>query len=62
MNVFSASAPSWLARSINPDLLEGGLASRVVWVVSEKRKQLIAWPEEDDDVQNVYHTMEETSE
>lgn len=45
LNFLGASAPSWLARSINPDVLEGGFASRVIWVVSEKRKQRVAWPE-----------------
>ncbi len=41
---FSASTPSWLLRSINPDVIAGGLTSRMLFVVSEKRKKRVAWP------------------
>jgi hypothetical protein len=53
-NVFcsflSASTPSWLLRAVNPDVIEGGFTSRVIFVVSEKPKGLIPWPEKQDDV------------
>lgn len=49
-NVFcsflSASTPSWLLRAVNPDVIEGGFTSRVVFIVSEKPKGLIPWPED----------------
>lgn len=48
-NVFvsflSASTPSWLLRAINPDVIEGGFTSRVLFIVSEKPKQYVALPE-----------------
>lgn len=43
----SASTPSWLARSVNPNVVEGGFTSRVIFVHAERRKQPVAWPEED---------------
>jgi len=50
MNLIAACAPSWLARSIHPDLLEGGFASRIMWVVSENRKRVVPWPSVDDNI------------
>ena len=48
-NVFvsflSASTPSWLLRAVNPDVIEGGFTSRVVFVVSEQPKRRSPWPE-----------------
>ena len=48
MNVYptllSASAPSWLIKSINPEVVEGGFTSRTIFVHSERRKKRIAWP------------------
>jgi hypothetical protein len=40
----AGSTPSWLARAINPDVIEGGFTSRVIFVNSEHRKKLIFWP------------------
>jgi hypothetical protein len=39
------STPSWLVRAINPDVIEGGFTSRVIFVSSEHRKKLIFWPD-----------------
>lgn len=44
--VLSASTPSWLARAINPDVIEGGFTSRCLFVHSEKPKRRVAWPDE----------------
>lgn len=48
-NVFvsflSASTPSWLLRAVNPDVIEGGFTSRVIFVVCEQPKQMSPWPE-----------------
>jgi len=47
-NVFvsflSASTPSWLVRAINPDVVEGGFTSRVLFIHEERRKKPIPWP------------------
>lgn len=42
----AASTPSWLVRAINPDVIEGGFTSRCLFIIEEKRKRLVAWPEE----------------
>ena len=44
MPVLSASTPSWLARSINPDVIEGGFTSRCLFIYAEKPKRRVAWP------------------
>lgn len=48
INFLSASTPSWLLRAVNPDVIEGGFTSRVIFVVCEEPKQVVAWPEEPD--------------
>lgn len=49
-NVFvsflSASTPSWLVRAVNPDVIEGGFTSRVVFIVAEEPKHRRPWPGE----------------
>lgn len=45
--LLSASTPSWLVRAINPDVIEGGFTSRCLFVVADKPKRLVAWPEDD---------------
>ena len=51
-NVFvsflSASTPAWLLRAVNPDVIEGGFTSRVLFIVATKPKRLSAWPTEGD--------------
>jgi hypothetical protein len=49
LNFLSASTPSWLIRAVNPDVIEGGFTSRVLFVVSEKRKKCNPWPEKPDE-------------
>lgn len=41
----SASTPSWLLRAINPDVIEGGFTSRVVFIHEERRKRKVPWPD-----------------
>ena len=41
----AASTPSWLVRAINPDVIEGGFTSRCLFIITEKRKRLVAWPD-----------------
>lgn len=45
VSFLSASTPSWLMRAINPDVIEGGFTSRTIFVVAERRKRRIAWPD-----------------
>lgn len=45
INFLSASTPSWLLRAVNPDVIEGGFTSRVIFVVSERPKRSAPWPE-----------------
>lgn len=40
-----ASTAAWLTRAINPDVIEGGFTSRCLFIVDEKRKRRVAWPE-----------------
>ena len=51
-NVFvsflSASTPSWLVRAVNPDVIEGGFTSRVMFIVAEEPKRRQSWPEPQD--------------
>lgn len=49
VSFLSASTPTWLAKAINPDVVEGGFTSRCMFIVSESRKKRIAWPEARDD-------------
>lgn len=44
VNFLSASTPSWLLRAVNPDVIEGGFTSRVIFVVSEQPKRSAPWP------------------
>jgi hypothetical protein len=41
----AGSTPSWLSRAINPDVIEGGFTSRVIFINSDARKKLIFWPD-----------------
>lgn len=45
INFLSASTPSWLLRAVNPDVIEGGFTSRVIFVVAEQPKRRSPWPE-----------------
>jgi hypothetical protein len=51
-NVFvqflSASTPSWLVRAVNPDVIEGGFTSRVMFICAEEPKRRQSWPEASD--------------
>jgi hypothetical protein len=44
ISFISASTPSWLLRSVNPNVIEGGFTSRCMFVVSDEPKRRIAWP------------------
>lgn len=42
-NLISASTPTWLFRSVNPSVIQGGFTSRCVFIVCEQPKRRIAW-------------------
>ena len=44
VSLLSASTPTWLLRSVNPNVVEGGFTSRCLFIVSEAPKRRIAWP------------------
>jgi len=48
VSFLSASTPTWLATDINPSVIEGGFTSRVIFVVDERPKRLIAWPKKEE--------------
>lgn len=49
LSLLGASTPSWLLRSINPNVIEGGFTSRCLFILEDKPKKLVAWPEEHED-------------
>jgi hypothetical protein len=49
VSFLSASTPSWLVRAVNPDVIEGGFTSRVMFIVCEEPKRRQAWPEPQDE-------------
>lgn len=46
ISFLSASTPSWLYKSVNPNVIAGGFTSRCLFIVEEQPKKRIAWPEE----------------
>lgn len=60
INFLSASTPSWLLRAVNPDVIEGGFTSRVIFIVSEKPKRSSPWPIAPSDSQrrNICETLQ----
>lgn len=53
VSFLAGSTPSWLIRAINPDVIEGGFTSRCLFVIAERRKQLVAWPQDDEGQRNI---------
>jgi hypothetical protein len=49
LSFLSASTPVWLLKTVNPNVVEGGFTSRCIFVISNKPKQSIPWPEETTD-------------
>lgn len=46
VTLLSASTPTWLQTSINPDVIAGGFTSRCVFICSSDPKHRIAWPKQ----------------
>ena len=47
LSFLAASTPSWLLRSVNPNVVEGGFTSRCLFIVSNTPKRKLAWPTTD---------------
>lgn len=45
MTLLAGSTPAWLAKAVNPNVVEGGFTSRVFFIVTDRRKQLNPWHE-----------------
>lgn len=45
VTLLSASTPTWLMRAVNPDVIEGGFPSRCLFIVQERPKKKVAWPD-----------------
>jgi hypothetical protein len=41
----SGSTPIWLLKTVNPDVSEGGFTSRCLFILANKPKQSIPWPD-----------------
>lgn len=49
LNILAGTTPTWLTKMIPVEDMEGGFASRVLFVVEQPSKKHIAWPGLDDD-------------
>jgi hypothetical protein len=47
LTFISASTPVWLLKTVNPNVIEGGFTSRCIFVIANKPKQNIPWPDGD---------------
>lgn len=45
LNILGASTPAWLVKSIPANEMEGGFASRIIFVMEDQAKRAIAWPD-----------------
>jgi hypothetical protein len=65
ITLLAASTPSWLVRAVNPDVIEGGFTSRCLFIVEERPKRLVAWPDDSDDsakfAQRIAHRLSSIS-
>lgn len=50
VSLFAATTPSSFYKTLNRDVIEGGFASRCLFVRAEKPKRSVPWPEEVNDV------------
>ena len=48
INFLSASTPTWLLKTVNPNVVEGGFTSRCYFIVANEPKRQIPWPVDSD--------------
>lgn len=46
LNVIAATTPTWLKENFPPSMIGGGLTSRIVFVYGDKKRGLVAYPDE----------------
>jgi hypothetical protein len=54
----AASTPTWLAKSLTPEVITGGFGSRLLTVVATRPKRTIPWPEERENEQGFLERAE----
>jgi hypothetical protein len=54
----AASTPTWLAKSLTPEIITGGFGSRLLTVTATRPKRTIPWPEEREDEQGFLERAE----
>lgn len=50
VSLLTGCAPAWLDTQVHPAILEGGFSSRTIFVVAEKNKNEVSWPDDTDNV------------
>jgi hypothetical protein len=48
LGFLSASTPTWLLKTVNPNVIEGGFTSRCYFIMSDLPKRRMAWPVDSD--------------
>jgi hypothetical protein len=54
----AASTPTWLAKSLTPEVITGGFGSRLLTVTATRPKRIIPWPEERENEQGFLERAE----
>lgn len=57
LNLLAGTTPKWLTRMIPADDMEGGFASRILFVVENQSDKVVAWPELTDDRRKMRHYL-----
>lgn len=48
INFITGCTPEWLSTAVSPAVLEGGFASRALFIAQDRGKATVAWPQETD--------------
>lgn len=69
LNIIGCTTPAWLKKNFPADLVGGGLASRIVFVYGDKKRQLIAYPSQcveeaayDEETKYLLHDLKQIAE
>lgn len=44
ITMIAATTPAWIRANLSPQMMEGGLASRTIWALAEKKSKLVPYP------------------
>ena len=47
LNIIGATTPSWMQTSFTGEMLNGGLASRIIFVYADRKRRFVAYPAEE---------------